>query len=106
MRSLEFVAWCCPKISGIVLRNIHLKGLKLCQLFTQYYEYIQVSGVNCPYVVCDTSKLYLYNISSGILPEKYLLVLIGPHRNYRFYTCRGENLCSMYLENRRFGRNI
>ena len=55
-RKLEFVAGVVRKLK-IVLRNNHLKNSKLGELFTQYFEEIDVLDENRPNVVCNTCKL-------------------------------------------------
>ena len=97
---------CCSKVGKIVLRNNHLQNSKLGKLFTQYFEEIDVLDENRPNVVCNTCKLYLYSISSGITTRKIPTRFDWPTiRNTRLNTCRDEKLCSMCIKSRRLGRN-
>ena len=50
-RKLEFVAGVVRKLAKLFLRNNHLKNSKLGELFTQYFEGINILDENRPKVV-------------------------------------------------------
>lgn len=96
--------WCCSKVGKIRLESNNLRDTKLGELYTQFFEAIDVSEENRPYVICNTCKFYLFKKSAGKLslkiPVRFDWATI---RNTRLRTCSELNQCSMCTESSRFG---